>query len=305
MQFLVGVLALAAVCQAVPEADPQLLLGPGGVATLPSFLPYAAANIYNPYFNVLPAPAPVVQTVPAVGPISKVITPVAPAPLVAPAVYAANTIIPQPHPYTPHDCVTAEGCAVRTLKLHGLAKREAEADAEADPEAFYGYAGYNPFYGYGAYNGFYGLGGYGPYGVNSIYHAAALGLGYATGYEGYPAATAPLLPAPVAAPAPFVRALPAPAPILRAAPVPAPLVRTIPAPVPVVKSVPATPLPVLRAAPVFAPAPLPAVRVTPPVAQPIVAESVKPVTYTHLGAHPIQPTTVLEKTRQVVGHHIF
>merc|ERR1711997_984812 len=77
--------------------------------------------------------------------------------------------------------------------------------------------------------------------------------------------------------------------IFKAAPVPAPLVRTIPAPVPVVKSVPATPLPVLRAAPVFAPQPLPAFRVTPPVAQPIVAESVKPVTYTHLGAHPIQP----------------
>merc|ERR1711894_806006 len=283
---MIGVLALAAVCGAVPEADPQLLLGPSPFTTpYASPFPYAYGNaygsIYNPYFNTLPVAAPIVT------PAAKVITPVVPTPGVA-------GVIPQARPYTPHDCVTAEGCAVKTLKEHGLAKREAEA--EADPEAFYGnYFGYNNYYGLnGLYNGYYpySYGAY-PYGVNSLWNYAANGLGYATGfeqYQGYPAATAPLpaFPAPSAAP-------------LVAAPsaVQAPVVKAVEIPAPVVKSVPAAPLPIFRAAPIV-PAPVPVVRQ--PVVTPIVKKTSKPVTYTHLGAHPIQPTTVFEETQEVVGH---
>ena len=283
MQF--GVLALAAVCRAVPEADPQLLFGASPYAYSP--FPYNVGNLYNPYFNVLPTATPVV------GPATKVVTPANP--LVAPA-YAG--VVPPLRPYTPYDCVTATGCAVKTLKEHGIAKREADAEADADPEAFYG-SYYSPsYYGLnGFYNGYYpySYGAY-PYGVNSLWNYAANGLGYATGfeqYQGYPAATAPLpaFPAPSAAP-------------LVAAPlaVQAPVVKAVEIPAPVVKSVPAAPLPIFRAAPIV-PAPVPVVRQ--PVVTPIVKKTSKPVTYTHLGAHPIQPTTVFEETQEVVGHQFF
>ena len=66
----------------------------------------------------------------------------------------------------------------------------------------------------------------------------------------------------------------------------------------------------LVAAPAYAPyvaapyvaAPAPVVYNTPVVAAPapIVKQISKPVTYTHLGAHPIQPTTVLETETHVV-----
>jgi hypothetical protein len=297
---------LAAVCGAVPEADPQLLLGPSPLTTpYASPFPYAYGNIYNPYFNTLPVAAPIVA------PAAKVVTPVVPTPGVA-------GVIPQARPYTPYDCVTAEGCAVKTLKEHGLAKREAEA--EADPEAFYGnYFGYNNYYGLnGLYNGYYpySYGAY-PYGVNSLWNYAALGRGYATGFEqfeGYPAATAPLPAVQVAplpaAPAPVVKSVPVPAPV--SAPLAAPLFaapqvfKAAPAPVttvvhtPVVNAVPATP--VFKAAPIVQ-APLPVVRQ--PVVTPIVKKTSKPVTYTHLGAHPIQPTTVFEESQEIVGHHVF
>jgi len=344
MNKFIGVLALAAVCRAVPEAEPQLLFGASPLSTPYAYspFPYNVGNLYNPYFNVLPTATPFV------GPATKVIRPANP--LVA-AAYSG--VIPPLRPYSPHDCVTAAGCAVRTLKDHGIAKREAtaEADAEAsaDPESFYGsyyspsyYGRYNGFYnGYGGYNGYNGYNGaynryngyngaYGayPYGANSLWNYAAQGLGYATGFEqfqGYPAATAPLpaFPAPAAAPlsAPFfaapaaVRQLPAfPAPAaaplaapffaapaaLRQFAVPAPVVKAIPAPV--VHSVPAAPLPFFRAAQ-FVHAPAPVVRQ--PVLTPIVKKASKHVTYTHLGAHPIQPTTVIEETQQVVGHHYF
>ena len=308
---------MAALCGAVPEADPQLLLGPSPLTTpYASPFPYAFGNIYNPYFNTLPVATPVVA------PAAKVITPAVATPGVA-------GVIPQARPYSPYDCVTAEGCAVKTLKEHGLAKREAEA--EADPEAFYGnYFGYNNYYGLnGFYNGYYpySYGAY-PYGVNSLWNYAAHGLGYATGFEqfeGYPAATAPLPAIQVAAPLPA-----APAPVVKAVEVPAPVVKTVPAPIaaplfaapavvksaplaaplpvttvvntPIVKSVPATPLPIVKSAPIV-PAPLPVVRQ--PVVAPVVKKVSKPVTYTHLGAHPIQPTTVFEETQEVVGHHVF
>ena len=60
----------------------------------------------------------------------------------------------------------------------------------------------------------------------------------------------------------------------------------------------AQPAPVVAAAPVAAPV----VKAAPVVVAraPTVVEEAKPVTYTHLGAHPIQPTTVLEKTSRIV-----
>ena len=312
----------------MPEADPQLLLGPSPLTTPYASFPYNFGNLYNPYFNALPVATPAVA--------AKVITPAAP--LAVPAVAGA---LPQLRPYTPYNCVTAEGCAVLTLKDHGLAKREAEA--EADPEAYYG-SFYNPYYGFnGLYNGYYphSYGAY-PYGVNSLWNYAAHGLGYATGFEqfeGYPASTAPLaaLPAPapfaaplaaplVAAPAPVVKTVevpapalktisypyPAPAPlaaplfaaptpVVKAVEVPAPAVKTITYPAPVVNAVPATPLPVFRAAPIVH-APLPVVRK--PVVTPIVKTLKKPVTYTHLGAHPIQPTTVFVGGENICRNNI-
>merc|ERR1712061_778158 len=235
-KFMVGVLALAAVCGATPEADPQLLLGPSPLTTpYASPFPYAYGNIYNPYFNTLPVAAPIVA------PAARVSTPTVATPGVA-------GVIPQPRPYSPYDCVTAEGCAVKTLKEHGLAKREAEA--EADPEAFYGnYFGYNNYYGLnGFYNGYYpySYGAY-PYGVNSLWNYAANGLGYATGFEqfeGYPAATAPFPAVPVQSLAPLAAPVGAPFPALPpyhlAAPalvksveIPAPEIKTIELPAPV------------------------------------------------------------------------
>merc|ERR1712242_34813 len=157
------------------------------------------------------------------------------APVATAPVAVAAPVVPH-RPFTPYDCVTADGCAVRALKEAGLAKREAvaepvaEADADAEAEAYwYGYYGnrypgiYNNYYGAYGYNGFYGGYGY-PY--------------------AYPTAAAP---AAVVEPAVEVKAVEEP---------------------------------VVAAAPV-------------PVAKTVVQ---KPVTYTHLGAHPIQPTTVLETT---------
>merc|ERR1712186_243785 len=166
--------------------------------------------------------------------------PTAPATYIAtPPVAVATPAIAAARPYTPHDCVTAEGCAVRTLKEAGLAKRSAEADAEAvaeaeaEAEAAYYYGGYyggyyNPYYRFGYYNGFYNY----PYNYYGAY-------GYPYTYP-YAAPAAPAAPV---------------APVVKAAPVPAPL--------------PVAPVPVKVA---------------------------KKVTYTHLGAHPIHPTSVLEET---------
>ena len=48
------------------------------------------------------------------------------------------------------------------------------------------------------------------------------------------------------------------------------------------------------AAPVAAPAPVVKAAPAPLVAAPVVKSVTKPVTYTHIGAHPVAPTTVLE-----------
>merc|ERR1712150_375692 len=111
------------------------------------------------------------------------------------------------------------------------------------------------------------------------------------------------LAAPVGAPFPALPPyhLAAPA-LVKSVEIQAPEIKTIELPALVVKAVPAAPLPVFHAAP-FVPAPLPVVRQ--PVVTPVVKKVSKPATYTHLGAHPIQPTTVFEETQEVVGHHIF
>lgn len=295
MKFLaVVVLALAALAQAEPEADPAYLYGsyygvpsyfgypygyygrfygrsaygyglPGGYTHVdrlhkreadPQFLasPYALPLAYN---NLVYPTAPA-----AFAPVSPLVyntAPIATAPVAAP-------IAPVARVFTPRDCVTADGCQVRALKEAGLAKREAEAAPEAEAEAeaealFYRYYnGYSGYYPYGFYNGFYNY----PY----------------SSYYNYPySAYTPYVAAPVA---PAVKTV-VEAPVVKAAPV-------VAAPAPV-----ATPF-VYASAPVVAP-------VVPKVT-PVVEETAKPVTYTHLGAHPIHPTTVLEKTSRVVGHQV-
>jgi len=140
-----------------------------------------------------------------------------------------------------------------TLRTHGLAKREAVADADADAEAFFYNGYYNPYsYSpfYNAYNAFYN-----PYYYNPYYNPYTI---------------------PATAPAAVV-----------------PAVKPVE-----VKAVPATPI-------VHHVAPVPVVARA-PIVEPIVEETVKPVTYTHLGAHPLtNPATILEKTSQVVGHKVY
>merc|ERR1712127_133784 len=63
----------------------------------------------------------------------------------------------------------------------------------------------------------------------------------------------------------------------------------------------AAPAPVVyNYAPVAAPAPV-VYNAAPVVAAPVVETTHKQVTYTHLGAHPITPTTVLQSESRLVG----
>ncbi|TRY77035.1 hypothetical protein TCAL_15931 [Tigriopus californicus] len=250
MNCVVVVLALSGLCAAVPEADPQLLLG-NPLPLGPSF--------YNGPLAPLPlSPLPFVRSAPLI-----------PAPAVIPQP-TVRVVASVPTPvYTPRDCVTAGGCAVRALKDAGLApgrfRREAEAEAEADPQFLAPY-NLNPYYAAA------GVPAYAPAYYNNLYNANLYNgnLYNANLYNNYPYN---YNYAPLAAPLPAVRAaIPAPLPALRAA-IPAP------APVPVLKAVPA------------------------PIVKTVVEQRSKPVTYTHLGAHPIQPTTVLE-TDTIVSHHL-
>merc|ERR1711973_513586 len=242
MKFLVGVLALAlaAIAQAEPEADPALLYGayyghpyhlgygygshygfyngfyarsaygyglpghsythvdrlhkreaeadPQVLAAAPGALPYVYGNTAFPYvtapaafagvspyvYNSVPvATAPVAPVTPVVAPYT--------VPAVVPAVSPAGVAVAA-RPFTPRDCVTADGCAVRALKEAGLAKREADPEAEAEAAYYYGNYyngyGYNPYYNY--YNGFYNY----PYNYGSY--------GYPYAYTPYVAAPAPV-----------------------------------------------------------------------------------------------------------------
>merc|ERR1712241_1576820 len=301
MKFLVVVLvlAIAALAQAEPEADPGVLYGayyghphfygrygygshygfyngfyarsaygyglPGhsythvdrlhkreADAQVPAALPLVYANTAFPYAT---APAAFTGVNPYVyNPVPVATAPVAPILPYAGTIPTAAGVAVAARPFTPYDCVTSDGCAVRALKEAGLAKREADpeakAEAEAEAEAAYYYGnyynyGYNPYYNY--YNGFYNY----PY---SNYYGA---------YRH-----------------PYVAAAPVAAePAEEAEPV----------------EVKAAPVPVV-AAPYYYNTP--AVVAPAPVAK--VVKVAKPVTYTHLGAHPIQPTTVLEETSQIV-----
>merc|ERR1719282_2272009 len=235
--------------------------------------------LHNSAFPYVTAPAAFTGVAPvAYNTVPVATAPVAPvAPVAAPYAVPATTIAGLPagvavarRPFTPRDCVTSDGCAVRALKEAGLAKREADPEAEAEAQAqaeadayyrsYYNY-GYNPYYNY--YNGFYN---------------------YANNYYGrYPYAYNPYVP--------YV------APVVKAV--------EVEAPEPV--EVKAAPAPVIAAAPYYAAAPVtapvvyntPAVVAPAPVA-PVVEQVSKPVTYTHLGAHPIQPTTVLETESRLV-----
>merc|ERR1719429_145690 len=210
----------------------------------------AAPVVAAPVIRTVAAPAVAVAHAPVVK--SVVETPATVAHSVAPLVHAAPAVVPAAAPValTPHDCVTAHGCAVKAALLAGtptgsfahvtstIVKREAEAEAEADAEAdadAYYYGGYYP----------YAAAGYAPYSAyNPFYN-------YFGAYAGYPY-TYGLGPYSNHAAAPV-------------APVAAPVVKAVE----------------------------PAVVVA-PVAAPVVKTITKPVTYTHIGAHPVNPTTVLQ-----------
>merc|ERR1711963_748369 len=326
MKFLVGVLAiaLAAIAQAEPEADPAVLygayyghpyhLGYGYGSHCGFYNGFYARSAYgyglpghsythvdrlhkreveadpqliyaNTAFPYVTAPAAFTGVAPvAYNTVPVATAPFAPVAPVAPVAAPPAGVAVARRPFTPHDCVTSDGCAVRALKEAGLAKREADPEAQAEADAYYrsyyNY-GYNPYYNY--YNGFYNYANnpYGPY-------------------------VAPVVKTvEVEAPEP-VEVMAAPAPVIAAAPYyynVAPVAAPVAAPV----EVKAAPAPVIASAPYYAAAPVaapvvyntPAVVAPAPVA-PIVEQVSKPVTYTHLGAHPIQPTTVLETESRLV-----
>merc|ERR1711962_546280 len=329
-KYLVGVLALAALSGAAPEADPlyapyyyRPYLASGYAGPLPgrSFqavsrlhkrdadpqlllnsLPYAASPLLpSPVVSapvlapahavvdapvvksVVEAPAVVSQTVHAT-PVSYAAAPLA---VSAPLSYAAT-----PFTYaaaaplssavvglTPYDCVSEGGCALKAALATGLPaatvgattvagrkRRDAEADADADADADAALL-YNNFYGYNAF----------PYAYGALpYNYPAFNPYYAA-HTTVVAAEAPV----VAAEAPVVATA---APVYHAA---APYVAA-----PYVAA--AAPY-VAHAAPVVAaPAPVVAARV------PVVENVAKEVTYTHLGAHPIAPTTVVQTESRLV-----
>lgn len=358
MKYLTGVLALAALCAAGPEADPAYYYAPytphfyrpylasGYAGPLPGAsyqavhrlhkreaeadpqflfnaapfapaLPYAveaapALPVAAPVFatahsvanapvvkSVVEVPAQVSHTVhaaPIALPFSAYHHAVAPVVHHAPAVVSAP-VVAAPLAHTaavvglgPHDCVTEAGCALRAALTTGLpaatygsatvvgrkrreAEAEPEADAEAEADPYFLYNNYN--YGYpSAYSAYpYSANPYSAYPYSAYPYAAAYPYAnYLNHYNYALAAPAPVVPEPV------VEAV---EPVVAAAPLayhalPAPYVHHA-APAPVVHH--AAPL-VHHAAPA--------------VVAPAVATTTKQVTYTHLGAHPIAPTTVVQ-----------
>jgi pyruvate dehydrogenase E2 component (dihydrolipoamide acetyltransferase) len=258
----------------------------------PYALPYAAA-VASPYYapTYVHAPSPVgVKTVSSpVASVSSVSGPLALPKAISP-IRSSVTGAPLLQPFgalTNRDCVTEGGCLVATLKGAGLAKREAEADAEPQLLASAAPYGLNPYFA-GVYAS----------GLASPYYAAGA-LPYTVARTAPAVAYVNQAPVAVAAPAalsPAVtyvkEAIAAPAPVtyVQKAPV------AVAAPAPVAVAAPA-PVTYVQEAPVVVSAP-----VRPAVQVPVVEERTRPVTYTHLGAHPIQPTTVLETDSRVVGH---
>jgi len=282
MKFLIVVLAVASLCLAEPEADPQFLYS--------AYYPYA----YAPSFYYRPAIAngygynypggythvnrldkreaeADAQVLLAASPYSYYTYPYA-------TYAAASALVPQIRPYGPYNCVTAEGCAVQTLKDHGLAKREAEADASS---LLYAPAYYNA-YAYNAYNPYYYYArpavvapvvattnkhvtythlGANPIQPTSVIEQESHVVGHTFVKREAEADASSLLYAPAYYNAYNTYAYNAYNPYYYYA--------------------------------------------RPAVVAPVVATVNTPVTYTHLGAHPIQPSTVVEQQSAVVGHALL
>ena len=261
------------VAQAVPApvVAPLTVAAPAPVVRTVA-APAPVAPVVHAAPVVAPA-APVVHTVAAPAPVRTIVNapfaaPAFASPVVrtvaapAPIVHAAPVVAPAAAPValSSHDCVTPHGCAVKSALLTGARTgafghvTSTIVKREAEPEAE-AEADADAFYGFYGYNAY-------PYASYAAPYApyAYNALPYAYnpyGYNYFGAYAGYPYAAPVAAPAPVapvVEAAPAAAPLVAAAPV-APVVA---APAPVVKTV------------------------------------TKPVTYTHIGAHPVQPTTVLE-----------
>jgi len=303
-----------------PIAAPlPFLLGKSAPCVNDANIPVPCADVDVDFVRAFPAPiaAPFARTVfAAPAPVARTVI-AAPAPfartvVAAPAVRTITPLAPH-RVLTPQDCVTVGGCQLRAaLEGRVLFKRDAEATSEADAEAeadpqflaaglplAYNNLGYNNLgynnlgynnLGYNnlAYNnlGYNNLGynnlaynnlGYNNLGYNNLYNNNLYARHYNGLYNPYNYG--------VAAPAIAPHAL-----------------RTVaaaPAAVAVNAALPAIAAPALRTVAVNAA--LPAHIVAAPYARsPVVVEKAVPVTYTHLGAHPINPTTVVERRQQLV-----
>jgi len=340
MKCLFGVLALsvtAAVAVAEPEADAQLhfvrpYYASGYAGPLPGYSYQAVHRLHRrdadaePQFvsaaavasplvythAALPAAVHAVNNLPVVKSVVEIPAEVSTTPLLhhTPLTYTAAPLHYPVH-YTaaapvvsapvaaglavaglgPLDCVTEAGCAVKTALLTGAPaasygsatvagrrRRDAESDPEAEADADAAYLYNSAYNAYNAYPFNYNLF---PYSYNP--------LAYLNNYEYN---VAPAISAPyVAAPAVTTTHIPAPVAV-------APAVATthVAAPVAAVHHAVASThvsAPVVAAHHAFA-APIVAARV------PQVHTVAKEVTYTHLGAHPITPTTVLQTESKLV-----
>jgi len=284
------------------EADPQLLLNsspllfnsPLAYSSVPAPSPLVTSVVNAPVVkSVVEAPAVVSQTIHAAPlPAAAAVYTSAPALPAATAVYttAPAPVVPATTTavvgLTPHDCVTEAGCALRTAlatgapaasfgsaSVYGRKRREAEAeaDAEADPYFLHGYSSYAPYAAYNAFPYNYAPYNYGPYSYapyNYSPYSAAYPYNVApAAVSSVEVAAAPVQAVEVAAPAPLVAA-PASTTVYHAA------------------------APVASVAPVAVAAPV--------VRAPAVETVAKKVTYTHLGAHPITPTTVVQTESRLI-----
>jgi hypothetical protein len=296
MKFLIVVLAVASLCLAEPEADPQFLYSAyypyANYAYAPSF--YYRPAIANGYGYNYPGGYTHVNRLD-----KREAEPEADAQLLLAspynyytypyATYAhATAVVPQIRPYGPYNCVTAEGCAVQTLKDHGLAKREAEADASS---LLYAPAYYNA-YAYNAYNPYYYAARpavLAPVVATTNKHVTYTHLG-----------ANPIQPTTVVEQQntvvghTFVK---------REAEAEADASSLLYAPA-YYNNVYAHNAYAYNAYAYNAYNPY-YYAARPAVVAPVVATVNTPVTYTHLGAHPIQPSTVVEQQSAVVGHALL